>query len=59
MKMTDAGEKLWCSCRGKPVGHEISFAKYTDIDQRHGLNDNGRRQAFMTHYNGDLEGRLK
>ena len=35
----------------------FSFAKYTDTDQRHGLDDNGRRQAFMTHYNGDLEGR--
>ena len=23
MKMTDAGEKLWCSCCGKPVGHEM------------------------------------
>ena len=22
----------------------------------HGLDDNGRRQAFMTQYNGDLEG---
>ena len=36
----------------------FSFAKYTDTDQRHGLDRNGRRQAFMTHYNGDLEGRL-
>ena len=36
----------------------FSFAKYTDTDQRHGVDDNGCRQAFMTHYNGDLEGRL-
>ena len=36
----------------------FSFAKCTDTDQRHGLHDNGRRLACMTHYNGDLEGRL-
>ena len=36
----------------------FSFAKYTDTNQRHALHDNGRRLAFMTHYNGDLEGRL-
>ena len=28
----------------------FSFAKYTDTDQRHGLHDNGRCLAFMTHY---------
>ena len=36
----------------------FSFATYTNTDQRHGLDDNGSRQVFMTHYNGDLEGRL-
>ena len=36
----------------------FSFAKYTDTDRRHGLDDTGRQQAFMTHYNGDLEGQL-
>ena len=35
-----------------------SFAKYTDTDQGHGLHDNGCHLAFMTHYNGDLEGPL-
>ena len=37
----------------------FSFAKYTDTDQQHGLDDTGRWQAFMTQYNGDLEERLE
>ena len=40
------------------VDRFFSFAKYTDTDQRHGLHDKGGRLAFMTHYNGNLEGRL-
>ena len=27
--------------------------KYTDTDQRHSINDNSHRVAFMAHYNGD------
>ena len=31
-----------------------SFLKYTDTDQRHALDHNGRCQVFMAHYNGDM-----
>ena len=34
----------------------LFFQVYSD--ERHGLHDNGRRLAFMTQYNGDLEGPL-
>ena len=37
----------------------FSFAQNTDTDRRHALNNNARRAAFMSHYNGDLEGRLQ
>ena len=36
----------------------FSFCKYTDTDQRYSMSDNARREAFMAHYNGDVEGWL-